>query len=459
MKKTLGLLLAAAMLFSLCACGGDAASPGSNPAGTPAPKETEAVPELAYSVSVEDTEGRPIPGVKLQFCDSITCTLGDTGEYGEAVFMSKEESCTVHVLQTPPCCKSTEEEFRFPDGGRELRIALETLKPATDVPEAGFSYYLPEKYEEMKGVLRWEISREDDFIYRVSPVYYGVAKENFSSYGFTRFRQDYKFENLFDVFCVMKDEAEAEAYLKAERQSMAETQKNIKETHDAYLAKHPEIVDRPYHIWNTAFLEKIGTVENMTCFLAQDVFSEEELAPYSADMGELFEEFTALRDDKETFLSGIMLKKPVPVTLLFDTEDLDGNAVSLSEVFAGSKVTMVNIWDIGCAPCRELLPYLQELSKRFEEKNCQIIGVCTDYKPGDDASEARSILAAAGVTYLNVVGPEIGHPLIEELTGSPYFFYVDSEGRLLTVTDGAYYGDARQIYTDKLDTALSYLEG
>ena len=459
MKKTLGLLLAAAMLSALCACGGNAAAPGAAPAETAALKEAEAVPELAYSVSLEDPEGSPIPGVKLQFCDDFACTPGDTDANGEAVFMSKEESCTVHVLEAPLGYKGTEEEFRFTDDSRQLHIALEIQAPAADMPEAGFTYYLPEEYEEIQGVLRWDVSKVDDLIYRVSPVYYGIAKEDFPSYGHSSIRRDYKYESLFNVFCVMKEDAEAEDYLKAERQNYAELQARIKENRDAYLEMHPEIVETPYHVWNTAFLEKIGTAENMTCFLAQDVFSEEELAPYSADMGELFEEFTALRDDKETFLSGIMLKKPVPVTLLFDTEDLDGNAVSLSEVFAGSKVTMVNIWDIGCAPCRELLPYLQELSKRFEEKNCQIIGVCTDYKPGDDASEARSNLAAAGVTYLNVVGPEIGHPLIEELTGTPYFFYVDSEGRLLTVTDGAYYGDARQIYTDKLDTALSYLEG
>ena len=47
--------------------------------------------------------------------------------------------------------------------------------------------------------------------------------------------------------------------------------------------------------------------------------------------------------------------------IVFEGYDMDGNAVS-SEIFAESKLTMVNVWATYCNPCMREMPGLGELA-------------------------------------------------------------------------------------------------
>ena len=417
MKKNLCILLAMSLMFGLCACGQSAGQGGGTAA--PAQEKAEEAPDVAYTVFLADPDGAPIPGAKVQFCDDETCTVGDTDENGNAVFMAKEGAYTVHVLKAPEGYIGTEEEFSFPDAGRELQITLNVPKPVLDRPIIGISYYNPEKYEEIKGIIYWEVTRVDADAYVLSPTYY--TKDYSSSAG------------LYDVLCVHTDESEAEAFLKD--------------------------TVKPSIGWDAYTLETVGTAGNLTCFLAQQNLSEDQLEQYKSMLGENYDEFIDLRTDKETFLSGIRLQEPAPEILALETEDLDGNAVTLSDVLAGHKVTMVNLWATWCEPCVSELPELQELCESFEAKDCQIIGICMDSHPGGDVTEAKAILAEAGVTYLNLRAPKEEIELLQ-ITTFPTTYFVDSEGKLLTMPfEGAYVGYTDYVYSGQLQQALDKLEG
>ena len=54
-----------------------------------------------YEVLVNDTAGKPVAGVTIQFCSDTECTLGTTNENGIAVFEKEAGSYTVHVLKMP----------------------------------------------------------------------------------------------------------------------------------------------------------------------------------------------------------------------------------------------------------------------------------------------------------------------------------------------------------------------
>ena len=414
MKKLLCMLPAMLMLFTLCACG--QGSGGAAPTESAAPTEE---PDVAYSVSVADTDGNPIPGVTLQFCDDVTCTMGETDENGAAVFNAKEGTYTVHVLKVPEGVVGTEEEFSFPEAGTEISIALEIPKPAIDRPIIGFTYFNPDKYKDLKGKLGWDVSRISEDVYVLNPTYHLSDSSMYTS--------------LFDVLCVQKEESEAEAYLKD--------------------------TISPSAGWDAYSLEKVGSAENLTCFLAQQNLSEEDMEFYKGIFGEQFDEFAELRADKETFITGIELHEPAPEILLFETQDLDGNPVSLADVLAGRKVTMVNLWATWCDPCKEELPELQDLSESFEAKDCQVIGVCMDCRAGEDPAEVKAILEEAGVTYLNLRIPEETVELLE-INTYPTSYLVDSEGRVLTMPVlGSYVGYTDYVYSGKLSEALSKLEG
>ena len=415
MKKSLYILLAVVMLLSLAACGQSTAAQVVDDAA-PADEIAEEIPEVTYEVSVSDPDGNPIPDVMVQFCDDVTCTTGGTDKNGTAVFTGKDGSYKVQVLKVPEGFVGTEEEFTFPDTGREISITLEIPKPATDHPIFGFSFFNPEKFENTEGIIDWVSYRVNDYVYDVYPMYYKAG--DFDNYA-----------QLFDLLCVQKDDAEAEKYLR----------ENI----------------RPQAGWDAFTLEKVGSVDGMTCFLVQRNLSEEDLESYKDAFGESYDEYISLRNDKETFLSGIKLYEPTGENFLFETQDMDGNAYSLADVLAGHKVTMINFWATWCGPCVNELPQLEKLSKSFEEKDCQIIGICTDLYAGSDTSEAQKILTKAGVTYLNLVAPENDEKYYM-LNAYPTSYFVDSEGNILTEP---VVGADIKGYSKALKTALAALEG
>ncbi len=433
MKRVLCMLLAMLMLSGLCACGQSAAPAAVDAAGAEAEAEAqeaaqeipEEAPDQEYRVTVTDMDGNPVPGVTLQMCNDSVCTLAETDDDGAAVFTAKEGLYSLHVQKVPLDMNGTDVVYYFRNSVREKKIILKAKSPAEEVAPAGFAFYNPEKYDGLTGFIRWSDGWIDDNIYAVTAEYFASSDKG---------SDKYTSADLFDVLCVLKDESVAEEYLKD--------------------------VIAPRNGWESVVLEKVGSAEKLTCFLVQSILSEEELEPYRKAMGELFDEFQSLREDKETFVSGIRLRKPVRPNLCFSVVDLDGNPVELSEVFAGRKVTMVNIWETGCKPCIEEMPFLEELNKTFEEKDCQIIGICVCGGPNDDSAKAGEILTRAGVTYLNVIATGSTDPFFLDVSSYPTTYYVDSEGSIMMKpVIGAPMGEYRQIYSDRLDEALAEIEG
>ena len=75
--------------------------------------------------------------------------------------------------------------------------------------------------------------------------------------------------------------------------------------------------------------------------------------------------------------------------LVFETTDLAGNPVSSAEIFAGHKVTMINMWATWCDPCKEELPALAKMAEEYKQKGGQIIGLCLDAEDAETMTEGR----------------------------------------------------------------------
>ena len=125
--------------------------------------------------------------------------------------------------------------------------------------------------------------------------------------------------------------------------------------------------------------------------------------------------------------------------------------MSSAELFAGHKVTMINIWATWCDPCKRELPELEKLAGELAGKGCQIIGICEDTAYEDTAAaEAKEILAKAGVTYPNIAATEEILEMMPRLA-MPTTYFVDSSGHVLTTpVKGADF----EKYREKLEEAL-----
>lgn len=118
--------------------------------------------------------------------------------------------------------------------------------------------------------------------------------------------------------------------------------------------------------------------------------------------------------------------------IVFETTDLNGDPVDSGTVFAGNKVTMVNIWGTYCGPCINEMPELETLNQEFSGKGGAIIGLVCDVPLGDDTklADAHSIVRDTGVTYPSLKAWD-GFDSVMPLTAIPTTYFVDSQGKLM----------------------------
>lgn len=64
---------------------------------------------------------------------------------------------------------------------------------------------------------------------------------------------------------------------------------------------------------------------------------------------------------------------PIPFAL----QDLEGKTVKLSD-FLGKKAVLLGFWSFFCGPCREEMPVLDELAKKFGPQGLEVVTVNLD---------------------------------------------------------------------------------
>jgi len=106
-------------------------------------------------------------------------------------------------------------------------------------------------------------------------------------------------------------------------------------------------------------------------------------------------------------------------------QGLSGPSKTLSD-FRG-KPMLINVWASWCGPCRQEMPSLERLARRYGGKQFHVIGVSTDDYP----ERANGFLKARNITFSNF----IDHALVlENMLGAdhlPLTLLVDSRGMVL----------------------------
>jgi cytochrome c biogenesis protein CcmG/thiol:disulfide interchange protein DsbE len=116
-------------------------------------------------------------------------------------------------------------------------------------------------------------------------------------------------------------------------------------------------------------------------------------------------------------------------------KDLSGNTVDHNSLTG--KVVIVDFWATWCAPCREELPELEKLYKKYAPKGLVIVGVSVDKEPDN----IKAFLQKLAVTF--PVVHDAGH----SVTGKygpprmPSSYVVDRKGIVRFVHGGYRAGD------------------
>lgn len=121
--------------------------------------------------------------------------------------------------------------------------------------------------------------------------------------------------------------------------------------------------------------------------------------------------------------------------------DVDGNAID-SSVFAENKLTLVNIWNLGCTPCIQEIPVLDQLNKEYEGKGVGIMGLYHNFNKDisdDDKAAMNELFEKAGAEYTHIVpsADMYASDELENIQVFPTTYFVDSEGNIVDRVDGS----------------------
>lgn len=151
-------------------------------------------------------------------------------------------------------------------------------------------------------------------------------------------------------------------------------------------------------------------------------------------------------------LTGLLFAVPVAaigvgtIAPEIGASDLSGRAVSMASL--KGKVVMVDFWASWCAPCKQELPVLDALYKKYRGKGFEIIGVNQD----ESAESARKFLSSQPLSFPIV--HDRGRAVANRYAPSkmPSSFLIDRKG-IVRYVHGGFKSDDRP----KLEAQISEL--
>lgn len=327
----------------------------------------------------------------------------------------------------------------------------------TEIPSLGISFQFPEKYKDMKGMLAFNggMLKSRAGVGFLELEYLGVAVEDFEAFNEHTAkvleardrgqelpeepRKGWNDHNslLAPTFCIGLIKGTAS-------EPLTEVFKDCKTFGDT-------VIDS---------VQEIGKAGEYTFYLLHYPDSVRE--GYREKLGDLYDDYAAFCADPDTFTAALTFTEPVEQQqdtgsdgrVVFTADDFDGKATTSGELFAGHKVTMINIWATECEPSLNELAELGKLAKEFEEKDCQIIGICLDANTPDGLEKAKQLLEVNGCTYTNLIDTSQVTQSTLYAQGVPASFFVDSQGKQLITP---IVGSQPEQYPLAIDACLSLL--
>ncbi len=102
--------------------------------------------------------------------------------------------------------------------------------------------------------------------------------------------------------------------------------------------------------------------------------------------------------------------------------------------FAGKKLTLLNLWATWCGPCREEMPALNALHKKYEPRGVRVVGLDVD----ESAATVKKFLDRTKVDYPVILSTQNKTvAALGQLDALPTTIILDENGDALEVLVGA----------------------
>lgn len=162
-----------------------------------------------------------------------------------------------------------------------------------------------------------------------------------------------------------------------------------------------------------------------------DEIVEHNLAEAAIEETDAYPNVDDLGEDTTALSLNIPESELSEAPLLFQTTDLDGNAVT-SDIFMDYDITILHIWGTYCGPCIE---EMDKYAKFYDSipGNINLVGLVVDVYDGyeDNVDYAKEILGSAGADFQNLRTSESLYELEDEIDYIPSSVLVDRSGRII----------------------------
>ncbi|MBQ8610532.1 MAG: TlpA family protein disulfide reductase [Oscillospiraceae bacterium] len=119
----------------------------------------------------------------------------------------------------------------------------------------------------------------------------------------------------------------------------------------------------------------------------------------------------------------------------FATKTIHGEAVTMTELFEGYDVIMLNVWGTFCGPCVQEMPHLGEIAREYADKKVLLVGVVSDISDASGVitadyllQDALDIVETTGADYAHLLPCEGLMPLLYQVPALPTTVFLNAGG-------------------------------
>ena len=141
---------------------------------------------------------------------------------------------------------------------------------------------------------------------------------------------------------------------------------------------------------------------------------------------ELVEKLLEAYDNENSVAAN--MEKGAPSPTFSNYENYKGGKTSLNDL--KGKYVYIDIWATWCAPCRQEIPYLQELEKKFHGKNIEFVSISTD-NPAQKSAWKKMIQDKKMSGIQLFAGNDQQFSRDYQVTGIPRFILIDPSGNIV----------------------------
>ena len=121
----------------------------------------------------------------------------------------------------------------------------------------------------------------------------------------------------------------------------------------------------------------------------------------------------------------------------FKLPNLDGQSTSLSDL--RGKPVLINFWATWCPPCRDEMPYLQEVYEEWSDKGLVVLAI----NLGEDPSKVKGFLQSRNLSLPVLLDTKQATAQEYNIRGIPTTFFIDKDGIIQDKVIGAFQSKAQ----------------